>query len=129
MERVPFTRIHDEIMNSGYEKIFVKPADGSGGKGFHIFHKNDRNEYVTRQNIVFNENFLDAIGKNNDYIIQPGIARIPEISRIYPESVNTCRIITENKKGVSRAVCAVLRIGRSQSEVDNASSRGNIFEN
>jgi len=126
MELVPFTRIHDEIMNSGHEKIFVKPADGSGGKGFHIFHKNDRNEYVTRQNIVFNENFLDAIGKNNDYIIQSGLTQDPEISRIYPESVNTCRIITENKNGVSRAVCAVLRLGRSQSEVDNASS-GGIF--
>ena len=53
---------------------------------------------MTRQNIIFNENFLEAIGKNNDYIIQPGLTQDPEISRIYSESVNTCRVITENKK-------------------------------
>ena len=42
--------------------------------------------------------------KNHDYIIQAGIVQDPEISRIYPESVNTCRIITENKNGTARIV-------------------------
>ncbi len=38
--------------------------------------------------------------------------------------MNTFRIITENKGGISRPVCAVLRLGRGQNEVDNASSGG-----
>ena len=37
MERVTFTRIHDEIMKNKYEKIFVKPADGSGEQGILYF--------------------------------------------------------------------------------------------
>lgn len=126
MERLTFEQIQHTMISKTIEKVFVKPADGSGGKGFYIFHKNDEKQYLTGDNIFFNENFLAAIGKNNDYVIQTGITQDPEISRIYPKSVNTFRIITENKEGLSRPVCAVLRLGRGQNQVDNASA-GGIF--
>ncbi len=76
MELLSFDRIKEDLLSHKYEKVFVKPADGSGGKGFYIFHKNDKNEYRTQQNIIFDENFLAAVGKTNDYIIQPGYRRI-----------------------------------------------------
>ena len=116
--------IRNQICENDYEKIFVKPAEGYGGKGIYIFHKTECGHYETRQNIIFNDQFLGIIGKNNDYIIEPGIIQDPEISKMYPRSVNTCRIITENKNGAVRLVCAMLRMGRGQNEVDNASLGG-----
>ena len=76
------------------------------------------------ENDSFDEDFLVTLGKKNDYIIQVGVLQDPEISRIYPDSVNTCRIITENRNGAARVVCAMLRIGRDHREVDNISSGG-----
>jgi hypothetical protein len=126
MQRCPYNEIQKALTDNLYEKLFVKPAEGGGSKGIYIFHKTDAGRYITRQNILFNENFLSRIGRTKDYILQPGVEQDQWISKIYPGSVNTCRIITENKDGVSRVVCGVLRIGRGQNEVDNASA-GGIF--
>jgi hypothetical protein len=123
-----YDEVMKQLLENNYEKIFVKPSEGAGGKGIYIFHKTESGQYETQQNIVFNDQFLKIKGKNSDYIIQPGIIQDPEISKIYPRSVNTCRIITENKNGNIRLVCAILRMGRGQSEVDNATT-GGIFTN
>lgn len=124
MEQLSFHRVQNELTYNNFEKIFVKPLEGGGGKGIYIFHKNSQGHFVTRDNIHFNEFFLGKIGEKQDYIIQPGIIQDPEISKIYHHSVNTCRIITENKNGTVRLVCAMLRMGRGQNEVDNATSGG-----
>lgn len=125
MEQLSFDKLNQELCHNKPEKIFVKPAEGGGGRGFFIFHKTDKDLFVTSEDIVFNENFLDSIGKKTDYIIQSGIMQDPEMSKIFPGSVNTCRIITENKSGgTPRVVCAILRIGQGRKEVDNISSGG-----
>jgi hypothetical protein len=119
-----FDQVQADLVVHNYEKLFMKPADGSGGHGIVIFHRTDDGRYVTRDNTFFTKEFFDALPKKPDYIIQAGIVQDPEISRIYPESVNTCRIITENKNGTVRILCSMLRIGRGRGEVDNASSGG-----
>lgn len=124
MKVTGFDQVQRELTVHNYEKLFMKPVDGSGGQGILIFHRTEEGRYVTRDNIFFNREFVDALRKKPDYIIQAGIVQDPEISRIYPESVNTCRIITENKNGTVRLVCGMFRIGRGQAEVDNASSGG-----
>jgi hypothetical protein len=113
-----------EIAYEDDKKIFVKPAGGEGGKGIYIFHKNNEGLLFTRENIKFDEDFFETIKNNRGYIIQEGVTQDPEISKIYPDSVNTCRIITENKNGVVRVVCAILRIGRGHEEIDNISAGG-----
>ena len=126
MEQLSFDQVVKELIRNNYEKIFVKPSEGSGGKGIYIFHKNSQGYFVTRDNITFNASFLGKIGEQLDYIIQPGIIQDPKISKIYPHSVNTFRIITENKSGTVRLVSAILRMGHGQKEVDN-STFGEIF--
>jgi hypothetical protein len=126
MQRWTFDNICRELTQKWYEKLFIKPAEGGGSEGIFVFHKNTSGEYLSRDNIRFNEVFLSSIKKSKDYILQPGILQDPQISKIFPEAVNTCRIVTENKDGISRVICAVLRIGRGQREVDNASV-GGIF--
>ncbi len=124
MVQQSFNRTWNEIQSKNCKKLFVKPSDGSGGKGIYIFHKTDDDLYLRTENIKFNENFLATVGKNRDYIVQCGVNQDPEISKIYPDSVNTCRIITENKNGKVCPVCAMLRIGQGKKEVDNISSGG-----
>jgi len=124
MEILTFDQVYHELIRNDPEKLFVKPAGSYGGKGIHIFHKKDPGHYVTEDNVSFDQNFLDTIGKDQDYIVQHGIKQHHEISKIHPESVNTFRIITENKNGVARIVCAMLRMGRGHKEVDNVSSGG-----
>jgi hypothetical protein len=117
-------QIFNKIDKTDPKKIFVKPAEGSGGAGFFIFNKTSSGNYSNRENIFFNENFLSKIGGMSDFIIQGGIAQDPEFSDIHPDSVNTCRIVTENKNGNSKVVCAMMRFGRNLLEVDNVSSGG-----
>ncbi|GAH54575.1 unnamed protein product, partial [marine sediment metagenome] len=124
---ISYNDVEHELTEKEYQKIFVKPADGQGGHGIYIFNKNDSGEYVTKDNDVLNEDFLNKIGAKNDYIIQSGLEQDPEISKIYPHSVNTFRIATENKNGNVRILCSVLRIGRDGNQVDNISQDGLIL--
>lgn len=122
-----FDEINLELKEKLYKKIFIKPVDGEGGHGIIIFHLNENNEYENYGHVQFNETFLSNLGKDNDYIIQKGIAQHESITKIYPNSVNTFRIATENIKGKCRVVCSVLRIGKQGNEVDNASQNGIVL--
>ncbi len=126
--KISYNDVEQELTKKKYQKIFVKPADGIGGYGIYIFHKNDRGQYVTKDNDVLNEDFLNKIGAQNSYIIQPGLEQDPEISEIYSHSVNTFRIATENKNGNVRILYSVLRIGRDENQVDNIAQDGLILK-
>ena len=67
--------------------------------------------------------YLDSIDEN--VVIQEGIKQHEILSRLNPESVNTIRIITHlTNKGDVKMRSAILRMGRKNSIVDNASSGG-----
>lgn len=123
---INYADVEQELAQKKCQKIFVKPADGIGGYGIYIFSKNGRGQFVTKDNDVLNEDFLSKIGAQNNYIIQPGVEQDPEISRIYPHSVNTFRITTENKDGNVRILYSVLRMGRAENQVDNIAQDGLI---
>jgi len=114
----------DELQKTSAEKIFVKPVDGWGGRGIHIFHKGSNGGYFSTDGTGFRDFITGLTSEKRDAIIQEGIPQDPGIAGIHPESVNTCRIITENTDGAVRAVCAVWRMGRGPSEIDNVSSGG-----
>jgi hypothetical protein len=105
-------------------KLFVKPVDGFGGDGIRVFHRNEQGSYLSGGSVSFDKYVRDLEGKSREAIIQAGIVQDKAISLIYPSSVNTFRIITENKGGHARAVCAMLRMGRGSGEIDNVSSGG-----
>jgi hypothetical protein len=114
-----------EMEEKNYQKIFVKPHQGEGGHGIYVFN-NKNGKYINQDNREFNEDFLKKIGKSNDYIIQPGVEQVSEIAQIYPFSVNTFRIVTENRDGHVHVLCAILRFGRKGLQVDN-SDQGGLF--
>lgn len=125
---VKFSTVIEELKSRQYKKIYVKPVSGQGGNGIYIFHKNNNIEYISKDSKIFNDAFLNNIATENDYIIQAGLEQASEIAQIYPQSVNTFRIATENINGMVRILCAVLRIGRNGNEVDNASQDGIIVK-
>ena len=120
--------VEQELTEKQYQKVFVKPVEGQGGYGIHIFNRSANGKYVTKAGDIFNREFLNEIGEQNDYIIQSGLEQDPEISNIYPHSVNTCRITTENKHRNVRILCSVLRIGRDGKQVDNICQDGLILQ-
>lgn len=124
LEKKDFEQIKIDLLQNEYKKIFVKPVDGQGGYGIYIFHRDEKGNYVTKGNIELNKDFLNKIGEKRDYIVQKGLEQDDRISEIYPNSINTFRITTENKKGKVRVVCSVLRIGKGNSELDNCSQDG-----
>ena len=121
-----FSRIEKELEEKNYQKIFVKPLDGQGGYGIYIFHKRDRGRYMTKTGDELDNNFLREIASKGDYLVQPGVIQDSAISKIYAHSVNTVRIITENKSGNIRILYAILRMGRGDHELDNI-GQGGIF--
>jgi len=114
-----YKHVKEDLAEKEYRKVFVKPANGQGGYGTYVFSRSDRGQYITEAGDILNDEFLNEIGVKNDWIIQPGIEQDPEISNIYPNSVNTCRIVTESKNGNSRVACCELRIGKDGNQMDN----------
>ncbi|MDL1979226.1 MAG: hypothetical protein LWX52_14235 [Deltaproteobacteria bacterium] len=121
-----FDTIEKKVEEKKYEKIFVKPLDGQGGYGVYIFHKRDHGRYMTKTGDELDNNFLREIASKGDYLMQPGVIQDSAISKIYAHSVNTVRIITENKSGNIRILYAILRMGRGDHELDNI-GQGGIF--
>lgn len=124
MVRCSFDAVRNELAEILPEKIFVKPAEGGGSKGIFVFYKDAHEKFFTREAVPFDEAFISSIAKQRDYIIQIGVKQDKEMSAVNPDSVNTCRILTENYHGNSRVVCAMLRIGRHKSDFDNISTGG-----
>ena len=105
-------------------KVFIKPVKGRGGEGIIIAHR-FKGEFSI-DNSPLNLNFLNSL--NGNYIIEPGIIQSAYVSSVYPESVNTLRVVTKrdlSSKKVS-IVAITLRMGRSGNEVDN-SMRGGLL--
>lgn len=124
MKEIEFGHLEELLQKKDYKKLFVKPVSRQGGYGIFIFHRNNKNEYLTDDGNRFNKDFLRKIGCKEDYIIQPGLEQDLEISKIFPHSLNTVRILTENKNGNVRTLYAIFRMGRGKKEVDNTSQNG-----
>ncbi len=123
-----FNNIDDILRQNKYSKVFAKPSDGEGGKGIYIFYRSSSGKYLCKNSRLFNFSFLKDIGKERDFIIQAGLQQHADLSAIYPFSVNTFRIATENRDGKVRVLCCTLRMGRDGREVDNGTQGGLVLK-
>jgi hypothetical protein len=125
----------DAVINAASAKtLFVKPRFGSEGKGIAIFNKKD-GVFRNDQNTVLDHTFFEKDAGDRKipgrdasgfYIVQEGLTQHDELSRIYPQAVNTYRIITEYINGDARVLYCVVRLGSGGRQIDNASA-GGIF--
>lgn len=124
LKEIGHNTMEEVLKNCRYRKIFLKPVDGDGGHGIFVFRRNDTGIYTLKNGTVLDTCFLHRIGSEKNYIVQAGVEQAKELMEIYPYSVNTLRVVTENRDGMVRSLCAILRMGRNGREVDNASRDG-----
>ncbi len=114
----------DRLINaSGAAKLFVKPRFGSEGKGIEIF-KRLANGFLNAEGEVLDHNYLLNTLKNGRYIVQEGLVQHEEMNALYPDSINTLRVITQCINGNAKVLYALIRMGKGGNQVDNAAAGG-----
>ncbi len=111
------------IQNSYAEKLFLKPTTGLGGRGIIVFNKKD--SFKNKAGDELSADFIKkTLGNDCDYLLQEGLRQHDALNSIYPNAVNTFRIMTHTVKGETRIMFAMLRMGQGGNQLDNASQKG-----
>ncbi len=98
--------------------VFIaKPIGGTCGRGVEKIKHTDFDSFDTLREYVLH--------LGDDYILEQLIVQHPLVSAIYPDAVNTIRLVTLRKDGVTHVIYAVFRIGNG-SHVDNFSAGGMV---
>ena len=106
---IAFMEKHNEFM--------AKPIDGGCGHGI---------EKINTSNYKSLDEVYDKLTEgNNDFELEEVIKQHPEVSKIYPDAINTVRVVTILKDNVPHVICAYFRIGNGK-YVDNFNSGGMV---
>lgn len=97
-----------------HQKLVVKPLSGTCGRGIEFVETSDKSKIV---------GLYDMLKKGGQYLVEDYIVQHPEISKIYPLSVNTLRLVTIRNKDTVHLVFSSMRIGNGK-QVDNLNSGG-----
>lgn len=98
---------------SSMDVVFAKPSKGAEGKG------------VTRLSVSDAEETINYCLENKLGTLEEAIVQHPDMNILYPDAINTVRLITFIKNNEVKLLGATLRIGNG-GYVDNAGS-GGIF--
>ena len=105
---IKFIKKHDIFM--------AKPIDGGCGKGI---------EKIETENYKSPEELYEYLASNHNFELEEVIKQNEEVSKIYPEAINTVRMVTILKDNKPHVICAYFRIGNG-SFVDNFNSGGMV---
>ena len=94
--------------------FIAKPDNDSGGKSIEAI---DANEYKP-------EDLYKKLLSNRQTLLEEKIKQCDELSRLYPCSINTIRVVTINKNGNVVVPFVAIRIGNEGNVVDNFHSGG-----
>lgn len=97
------------------DKIIAKPNNDSGGHGIELLYKKDFKNTLDMFNYLKEKNLL---------LVEEVIKQHKALNKVYPNSVNTLRIITLKHNDKVHFITAFLRVGNNNSFVDNTSSGG-----
>lgn len=110
----------EDLSNLG--KVFIKPSvDSDSGRDCFIANFRGGIDIVSNKTA---QNIVDSMGEN--FVIQEVIICHDSIREIYPNSVNTLRVITYKWNASIEVMPIIMRIGRGKSCIDNAHA-GGIF--
>ena len=94
----------------------AKPGNGMCGKGIQKLNFSDFDSVEALRKHLVEANLM---------LLEEPVVQHPDLMRLHPNSVNTCRVITIAKDGKTRVVAAYLRIGNGK-YVDNFNSGGMV---
>lgn len=109
----------DEQLAAFCEKhstFMAKPENGMCGKGIQKLNFSDFDSVEELRKHLVEANLM---------LLEEPVVQHPDLMRLHPNSVNTCRVITIAKDGKTRVVAAYLRIGNGK-YVDNFNSGGMV---
>ena len=104
----------DDFINK-HKIIMVKPIDGMCGHGIKKINVKDY-----KKDDLYNH--IKSIG---NVILEELIIQNKDMAKMYPDAINTCRIVTILKEGKAYVVASYLRVGAS-TYVDNFNSGGMV---
>lgn len=97
------------------DDIIIKPLDATCGQGVEKLYKKD---YETV------EQFYQYVKGQNPGIIEEVIKQHHDVSKIYPYSINTYRIVTVMSDNEAHVVYSVIRMGNEGKVIDNINAGG-----
>lgn len=100
---------------SGRDIVISKPAAATCGQGIEKLCKGDFDSL---------EEMYDHLMADGSGLIEDLIVQHPDVSKLYPDAVNTYRIVTVLRSGVPAVVYAFIRMGNGGRFVDNFNSGG-----
>jgi len=113
----------EEILQS-YPVFFVKPSvDSCSGQGCRLKRENDDCK-VRNGRLILGKSNADSAEYAHDYVCQQVVKTHESVAVLHPESVNTFRVITYLWEDAIETMPVILRIGRGNSNVDNAHAGG-----
>ena len=102
-----------EAFCSEHPRIVAKPISGTCGRGIEFFDLSDGPI----------EDLYDRLMQGEQFLVEELIVQHPQISRLYPQSVNTLRLVTIRNHDEVHVVFSSMRLGNGK-QVDNLNSGG-----
>jgi hypothetical protein len=99
-----------------HEDFLAKPINGSCGKNIEKIHTADYKS--------LDELYDHLVGK--EFELEEIIKQHEDVSKIYPGSINTVRVVTILKNGKAHVMATYFRIGNNGKFVDNFNSGGMV---
>ena len=115
-------RLTELFRTYAFTALFFKPVEGKLGQGCYRLTR----EQCADSDPEILQTILEK-SRNTSYLLQESVTQHPEVSRIYPHSINTIRLITYLDRWQQvHPLAAYMRLGVGGAYVDNASA-GGIF--
>lgn len=113
-----------DLAMMGNRTLFCKEMDGECGAGIFKLKIENKKLYYNGKGISSAE--LEIMIKESEYIFQELVVQHSRMSELYPDSINTMRMITVRslKDNKIHLMPSILRIGANGSFVDNTSQGG-----
>lgn len=118
--------VQELIHQQECSKIFVKNIFGTGGKDIYIFQRNKSDEYFDKSGQSLIASFFRDKSKSQNLMVQTGIDQNSKINAIYPDAVNTIRILTKCIHGSAEILGAVMKFAQAGNQIDNC-NKGSII--
>lgn len=108
---------YEEFLNfiEANPTFMAKPKDGQCGKDI---------EKITIDNNTVKTELYNKLKENKQLLLETYVVQHPEISRLFPKSVNTIRMVTMRVNGKTTIAYRVIRIGNGDNVVDNFNHGG-----
>ena len=108
-------------------KLAVKLTGGTYGKGFYKFEYANGNYYVNME-LSDLEKLTKIVSGLKGYLVCEFIEMNPQLKKLYPDAVNTIRVMAINEHGDDPIIpFAFMRMGTSASKMVDNTAQGGMF--